>query len=191
MSIREGEDAPWRSLWDESRQSLRRYRGHRSVGVPRRLPATCWSSRSTPCSIGCSRRSGCTRACPASWSPRRVSPDLATHTFLKQAADHAPARAVPRVGRLEPQRRADPRNLQSRREDVFVRVGVQQVRARAQVARRRSADLATNPARIPLTDLDRAKARTMLRADGARLDVSGDESTGASTERRQSARARG
>ena len=54
----------------------------------------------------------------------------------------------------------------------------------------RSADLATNPARIPLTDLDRAKARTMLRADGARLDVSGDESTDASTERRQSARAR-
>ena len=53
--------------------NLRRYRGHRSVGVPRRLPLRV-GRRETPCSIGCSRRSGCTRACPASWSPRRVSP---------------------------------------------------------------------------------------------------------------------
>lgn len=190
MSIREGEDAPWRSLWDESRQisgdiaAIARweFRGDfryvlvvEKHSVFHRLFAEERVHTRLPCVV----------------VTAKGFPDLATRAFLKRLQlthPHVPflglvdwnPSGVLILGTYRAGGRTSSAVLESSRYALELKwLGV------------RSADLATNPARIPLTDLDRAKARTMLRADGARLDGSGgDESTDASTERLQSARAR-
>lgn len=190
MSIREGEDAPWRSLWDESRQisgdiaAIARweFRGDfryclvvEKHSVFHRLFAEERVHARLPCVV----------------VTAKGFPDLATRAFLKRLQTTHPH--VPFLGLVD----WNP-------SGVLIlgtyRVGAKTSSAVLESSRYalelkwlglRSTDLATNPARIPLTDLDRAKARTMLRADGAMSDGPGDdESADASTERHQSARAR-
>ena len=188
MSIREGEDAPWRSLWDESRQisgdiaAIARweFRGDfryclvvEKHSVFHRLFAEERVHARLPCVV----------------VTAKGFPDLATRAFLKRLQTTHPH--VPFLGLVDwnPSGvlilgtyrfggRTSSAVLESSRYALELKwLGL------------RSTDLATNPARIPLTDLDRAKARTMLRADGVLRSDGPGEGEGAD-QSDQSARAR-